>query len=342
MGACGGHHDMQKEQQKLGPQSLRGGPDMRPMDKLNGDAHALRLFEGLLQSEERLCGRYAVFYHSYSHAALLYEVRAAAATLLHGYGGGPGVAAPLPRLLVGDFAEIPHARELMRRVREQWGPTKSDHNAEFRRVGISVMCSLLATGPECCMQVAFFQGYSCKKVAFRAVLEEELRRGLGVAAERASGLVEQLLELAGRHGLDASILGGRASPSGHAGHILQICVRRDLVDELCYPALPYGEIDEERLPLSEWLNGGECLQWGQARILAHPEYLMDSQAVKLFSISADPSFQQNRGRFQEELVAILRGAVSGTSAAVPEQTLGNTSGGSGRSAAERLLRGELE
>lgn len=300
MGSCVA--SFEKEQRRLGPQSLRGTPDWRPMDLLKDSDHAKELFQKLFDNEDQFCSRFVVFYHSYSHSALLYEARAAAAAVLHRFSAGP---APLPRLLQSDFEATPDATVLMRRVSQEWGPTKSDHNPEFRRVGISVMCSLLATGPECCMQVAFFEGYSCKQIAFRAVLEDELTRAGCAVPTEASSMVDRLLELAGEAGLDCSILGGRPSPSGHAGHLLQIFVRRDLVDQLCYPALPYGEIDQERVPLSRWLNGCSGFGWGQARILANPKYFVDPEAVKLFAISADPTFHRGRAKFQQELQQLL-------------------------------------
>lgn len=293
-------------QRSLGPQSYRGGADRAPMERLNGHQSALDLFDTLFQNEDEHHGKYAVFYHSYSHAALLYEVRAAAAALIHDYPGLPAPA-PLPRLQMADFKNIPDAAEVINRVKTQWGvgTTKSDHNPDFRKVCISTMCSLLATGPECCMQVAFFEGYSCKKIAFRAVLEEELRSVLLVPEGEATALVDELMELAAQHGLDASILGGKPSPSGHAGHILQIFIRRDIVDRICYPAKPYGEVDEDRLPFSKWINGEQSFSWGQARILAHPQYFMNGKLVKVFAISADPTFQAGRPEFHSKLKAIL-------------------------------------
>mmetsp|Transcript_32418 Transcript_32418/g.94923 ORF Transcript_32418/g.94923 Transcript_32418/m.94923 type:complete len:337 (+) Transcript_32418:76-1086(+) len=324
MGACAGQlsdchgrkpgNDGEQKAAALASQSRRGNPSWAPMDVVNSDPHAMEQFEGLFSNEEILGVDFAAFYHSYSHAALLYEVRAAAAAILCGY---DSCAAPLPRLLAEDFAATPTARALMRKIAEEWGPDKSDHKPAFRRVGISVMCSLLATGPECCLQVAFFQGYSCRQIAFREVLAEELARGLGLSPDAVERCIEHLLDLAARHGLDASILGGRTSPSGRSGHLLQIFVRRDTVDTLCYPALPYGQIDASRLPLSEWLGGDRSFAWGQARILAHPAYFQDPHVVRMFSVSADPAFHSRRAQFQEDLVEALRSAMGPATADPP-------------------------
>lgn len=49
---------------------------------IDGDAHGTYCFKKMVENEQRLCGEYAVFYHSYSFAALLYEVQAAVAAVL--------------------------------------------------------------------------------------------------------------------------------------------------------------------------------------------------------------------------------------------------------------------
>merc|ERR1712232_960875 len=288
----------EREQQSLGVQSYRGDASMEPMDLLKDNQYALDLFNLLFANEQRLCARHAVFYHSYSHAALLYETRATLAAVLSGFNTAH---APLPRLNAAHFVDVPNAAALMNKVRTEWGPEKSDHNAGFRRVGISAMCSLVAKGPECCMQVAFFEGYSCKKIAFRQVLEQELQEATSAPTDECARALDEIITASAKYGLDTSILGGHPSPSGHAGHILQIFVRRDLVDRLCYAAKPYGEIDEERFPLSAWLNGSCSFAWGQARLLAHPKYFMNRKCVQMFVISADPTFQSNRGTFQTAL-----------------------------------------
>ena len=79
--------------------------------------------------------------------------------------------------------------EVIRKVNEEWGPTHSDHNEDFRRIGISAMCSLLARGPECCMQKAFYCGYSCKGVAFRQVIEHEIEESCGATGPEVSLVV---------------------------------------------------------------------------------------------------------------------------------------------------------
>lgn len=292
-------------QRELGPQSRRGGASMAPMTALKGDMEAVELFNSLFRNEDDLHGQYAVFYHSYSCAALLYEVRAAIAAIRYGYRAED---APLPRLLLEDFQREPSVKELVHRVRVDWVAEKIDHMEEFRNVAISVMCSLVATGPECCMQVAFKEGYSCKKVEFKKILLRELKEAFPCAEASDSEdtcLSESILTLAEEHGLDVTMFGRKACPSGNAGHVLQIFINRKLVDHLCYPAVPYGTVDDARMPFAQWINGDHSFSLGQARILAHPNFFLKPWAVRMFVISADPHFQASRQAFQRALQALL-------------------------------------
>lgn len=297
--------DEEARQRALGPQSRRGGASLAPMTALNGDRAAEELFNSLFRNEDELHGRYAVFYHSYSHAALLYEVRAAIAAIRYSYRAED---APLPRLLFEDFRLEPSAKELVDRVRVDWVTEKIDHKEEFRRVAISGMCSLLATGPECCMQVAFKEGYSCKKVEFTRILHHELEEAFPrrrATAGEARRLSDAILTLAEEHGLDVAMFDRAACPSGNAGHVLQIFINRNILDYLCYAAVPYGTVDDERMPFSEWMNGDHSFSLGQARILAHPKFFLKPWAVRMFVISADPQFQASRQAFQRGLQARL-------------------------------------
>lgn len=290
-----------KRQASLGGQSRRGNASMKPMDRLEGNPHAQELFDKLLKNEDKMCGEWAVFYHSYSFAALLYEVNAAVGAVLFRF---RSQYATLPRVLVHEFDDIPNAEKLMANFRDRYATAKRDHHPEFRRVGISAMCSLVATGPECCLQVCFTKGYSCKDVGFRKVLET-LLESCYVPKERVSSLADEIIGISTKYGLDTSQFGGQPCASQLAGHILQIFVKRNLVDKLCYPAKPYGEIDEERIPLSQWMNGEQSFSFGQARLLAHPKFFMQANHVRMNVISADATFHQNRKQFQEDLTGLL-------------------------------------
>jgi len=71
-------------QRRYGPQSRRGQASQLQMEVLQHNAHALDCFAEMARNEELHCGEWAVFYHSYSFAALIYEVHAAVAGVLFG------------------------------------------------------------------------------------------------------------------------------------------------------------------------------------------------------------------------------------------------------------------
>lgn len=293
----------QERQRALGPQSKRGDASQHQLSVLESNSHALECFAEFWKHEEDLCEDWAVFYHSYSFAALLYEVHAAVGAMLFGFASELGT---LPRILAGDFKDTPDAQTLMQKFSEQFANNEQDHHPDYRKVAISAMCSLVALGPEASTPVVFVHaGYSQRDVSFVGVLEK-LLTSCSVPRRSVKKLTGEIVALAERHGLDVSQFGGRPCASGKAGHMLQIFVRRRLVDEIVYSARPWGALDEERHPISQWLDGDTNVNYGQARLVVRPELFMDPDAVRLHLASADPDFHKGRRRFQEELTALLR------------------------------------
>merc|ERR1711988_936529 len=87
------------------------------------------------------------------------------------------------------------------------------------------------------------------------------------------------------------------------------CLCAEVVDRICYPALPYGYVDEARMPFSDWCDGSQSFSVGQVRILAHPFIFMQQAAVHMFTVSSDPTFQASRLEFQAELHKLLSPAL---------------------------------
>jgi len=289
------------QQLEFGPQSRRGGATDHPFRVLEGNQHAKDCFRSFGQNETKLCGEWAVFYHSYSFSALIYEVQAAVGSVLFRF---RSQYAPLPRLLVKDFEQIPDAPRLVQRFEKEFATNKRDHHPSFRRVAVSAMCSLSSTGPEACTAMVFIAGYSCKDLSFRSVLEN-LLESCYVPKAKVKELASKIVALSEKHGLDVSQFGGKACESGKAGHLLQIFIRRPLVDRLAYAAMPYGPIDSSRMPLSTYMNSNQSFQVGQARVVAHPKYFMRADSIRMYVASADPTFHANRKEFQKELVGLL-------------------------------------
>merc|ERR1712216_799284 len=72
---------------------------------------------------------------------------------------------------------------------------------------------------------------------------------------------------------------------------------------------PYGVPDDSRIPFSAWCDGSQSFSVGQVRILAHPFAFMRQEAVRMFSASADETFQASRLQFQAELKSLLSPAL---------------------------------
>jgi len=308
-------------QKKLGPQSRRGVAPWFQADVLDHYPHARECFDVFERNEESMCGEWAAFYHSYNTGALLYELNTVIFSLLFGSSSTVGNTAPIPRLFVHDFEGTPDAASLKHKFKTQLAAAKHDHEPEFRAVAISAMCSLVALGPEASTPVVFVGGYSHadNPVNFRKTLSDLLydlvvshhcpnkkKASIKKLVANTNILVDKIIKIAEKHGLDVSGFGGKPCPSGKAGHLLQLFIKRDHVDELTYASEPWGAPDAEREPLSKWLGEDTNTNWGQARIVAHPERFMKESYVRTYVASADPLFHKSRGAFQLELTDLIR------------------------------------
>jgi hypothetical protein len=301
-----------QRQKALGPQSRRGG-DVKsdPFDML--DAHAKACFQDLLMTEEKMCGEWAMFYHSYSTSALIYEVQAAIAAVLFGFRSQNGA---LPRILVSK--ELPNALALQRLLTDkaakkgmqQCDEENHDGSEEYTALGLSAMLSLLATGPEASPTTDFSKGYasSWEGASWDPDLSaalNKLLRTCSVPSSKIEKVIQDIIKLSEKHGLDVSSFNGQPCKSKQPGHLLQMCIRRDVVEKLAYASLPFGYPDESRQPMSRYMDGNSSFAYGQARVLARPEYFLEPDAVRLHTVSADPKFHANRETYQKELTELL-------------------------------------
>eukprot|EP01062_Namystynia_karyoxenos_P054967 TRINITY_DN455_c0_g1_i1.p1 TRINITY_DN455_c0_g1~~TRINITY_DN455_c0_g1_i1.p1 ORF type:complete len:650 (+),score=228.05 TRINITY_DN455_c0_g1_i1:93-2042(+) len=283
-------------QKKFGAQSKRGGQKVDYGPMVSKDPHGRKCFDEMLKLEEEFAAEWVVFYHSYSVAALLYEVQAAVASVLFRF---KSQYATLPRLLWKPFGHIPTAKRML----EEFPKWKDrDHNPAFRSVGICGTSSILADDSEAPAKSVFLMGYS---VGPLKGLLEKLLQSCGVPTGMVSSLAKKVVSLAQEHGLDACAHGGKPCKSGRAGHFLQMFIRRELCDEYVYPSFPFGVPDKARMkPLGKYLEGDTKIA-GQIRITANPDIFLRATCVRMFVYSADPTFHAKRPAFQEKLVAAL-------------------------------------
>jgi len=283
-------------QKKLGEQSLR----KRKRDygaTVSKDKHGSKCFDDMLKNEKEFCGEWVVFYHSYSCAAILYEVQAAVASVLFRF---KAEFAGLPRILGHGFKHIPDAPTMLKEF-PKW--KDQDHNNAFKAVGLCGTSSLLAPDSEAPATSVFLMGYSVGSL--KGVLEK-LLGSCGVPKGLVDGLAKDIIDLAAKHGLDTcGIPGGKKCKSGRSGHMLQIFLRRELIDKYVYPAFPFGVPDKKRdLPFSKYLAEKGPTE-GQVRITLNPDVFLRATLARLFTFSADPTYHENRPAFIKELVGLL-------------------------------------
>jgi len=265
---------------------------------ITSDPHAKKCFEDAWAKEQKLAGDWAVFYHSYNHgAALIYEVQAALAEVLFRFDAS---YSSLPRILRGSFASIPDAKTLFEQL-PSW--EKRDHDDRFKACGICASTSLIGTDPEATPTNVFLRGYSVGPPAKSLVVG--LIASCGVSTEEATKLIDDIEKLAVKHGLK----GMPGASSGNPGHLLQIFIKRNIVDKYAYASLPYGIPDMPRHPLEKHLlTSGLPDQGhikGQVRIVMNPQAFLQKMKTRLYLYSADPEFHKNRKEFQKEAQKLL-------------------------------------
>lgn len=296
--------------------SLRGRPDAPSLHaRLTATASELdrsrvhNAVREMMHNELQFGEDYAVFYHSYSASCLLYEVQTALACLLLGYPeGGP----PVIRLSREPFLEADSLVELLAMHRER----RSDHHEGFRNVAISAVVSWFASGGygHSLLMRHFIKGwFSGFDLGDMTVLLEELLRSCGLTGQQLEGLVEDILEVGDKWGLEMSRYKDRGRRRTRAaatcpGHILQIFVHSSVVDAVAYGALPLGRLASNGSPISAWL-AQQCPLDGQARLLVHPDLFVTGvgrDLVRVFTFSGSPMFgRPQRQRLLHDLQGLL-------------------------------------
>lgn len=300
--AVGAKFDLGLDAKFVEGQKKKGAASLRKRKREYGpivskDAHGKSCFDEMLKNEQEFTGEWAVFYHSYSCAAILYEIQAAVGSVLFRF---KAEFAGLPRILAHGFKHIPDAARML----EEFPTWKDqDHNPAFKAVGLCATSALLAPDSEAPAKSVFLAGYS---VGALGGVMEKLLESVGVPKKKVEKLAKDILSLSAKHGLDTSgIPGGKPCKSGRSGHMLQIFLRRELVDKYVYPAFPYGVPDKKRdLPLSKYLAERAPIV-GQVRITLNPDVFLRATYSRMFTYSADPTYSKNRPAFMKELVGLL-------------------------------------
>ncbi|KAH3761691.1 E3 ubiquitin-protein ligase DTX3L [Pelomyxa schiedti] len=268
-------------------------------------------FSTMLEREQQYFSDYFVFYHSYSLAALLYELQSEIAAVLYGLQTD---FPPLPRLLQSPFGGKP-TLELL--VKDFPSMRDKDHDPRFRELAISVSCGLFATASEMHPLSSFMQGYSCGDVQWRSLLEQ-LFGACGFSGQDLETVLHRAVEIGAKYSLPTSHYNSSgpapyiplARGAAPMGNMLQIFINKDTVDHITYICKPYGEPIEISGSLQDYLRKTTD---GQARIFCHPALFVDKKQVLMFHYCAnqdlcctDSTIPYSRGALKHELRDLLK------------------------------------
>lgn len=268
----------------------------------SGSNFATHCFMTMLRREQDFNKDYFVFYHSYSFSHIVYELNSVLASLA--YNGMSKNFPPLPRLLLKPFADMPEMSMLIERFKSM---VEKDHNEKYRKLAICASTSLFATTSEAPPTTVFTQGYSCTDLNFRSLISACLE-SCKIPAARIGPMIDAILRVSAKYGLDVRHYGKGVQKQGMNfskagfGHMLQIFVRKDYVDEVAYSSLPYG-VPTGKL-LSECLERGDVN--GQARIFMNPELFTDITKTRIFYYCPNEKFYYQRKQFVNELRDVFK------------------------------------
>jgi hypothetical protein len=301
-------------------QSCRGRPDFvsfasQAFNSCGLDQWGKMCFRRMLEKEATLCGDNYVFYHSYSHIALVYEIQCSVAKVL--YQLRPTLA-PLPRILKAPFK----ATTLEEMRKKCPGLNGRDTHASFRALFLSANSTIFnsaCSDAEAHPIQSWAQGYSCT-YDFSGIMSN-LLEACGLVGKELTDVTDQVMLLGLEYGLPMTCFpnAARLKPQtktitpvhsrdrqnvDYSGHFLQIFVNKKVIDEVAYGCLAWGPTDTKRHPLSRGLQEQKVVD-GQVRIWVEPGLIIDPEKVQIFHYSANRRFATRRPEFQRRLVAAL-------------------------------------
>lgn len=247
---------------------------------------------------------YYVFYHSYSISAVIYEVYSMIATILYEL---PSDYPPLPRLIREPFIKYPTFDILMKNFKN------NDHDTEFRKCAISVNNSLDNRG-EAPPKKFFDYGYSCTDCDFRSIIRNFFIR-CNATEPAVEIMTAGVIKLSRKYGYTDNHYKQKLhkydtktilNPGSNVGHLLQIFIHKDYVNDVTYPCKPYG------IPIPNLKNTDKNAKTHQSRIFMCPDLFFDPVKAVIKHYSSKVSLSDNniypgsRGAFRIELKKVLK------------------------------------
>mmetsp|Transcript_20052 Transcript_20052/g.36228 ORF Transcript_20052/g.36228 Transcript_20052/m.36228 type:complete len:750 (-) Transcript_20052:198-2447(-) len=276
--------------------------------------YAAYQFSLMLSREQELNSDFVCFYHSYSFASLMYEVQSIVAQHIYDL---PRDFAPLPRLMLAGVA-----KEACMNIKDLQAKGGQDHDVKFRALGLSVSCSLFASGSEAPPLNCFQAGYSCNDLSFRGLLVTFLKTCLDIRQDaKIEDLVDKVVAVGRKHRLPVGCFERSGAGGGQqgdlAGYMLQIFVHRSIAANFAYPSQPYGvPVKGVGDIVNYTMTHGKAAD-GQARVLFHPPTMLNPTTARLFHYCArplqscmSPEVPSSRGVLLRELRELLQPVLS--------------------------------
>jgi len=257
------------------------------------------LLREVINNEKKYIDHYVPIYHVYCSSAVIYEIYSALAAVLLDWEGDN----VLPRLHTSPFLLAPNALTLREKLKsfvptltsandDKWG---NDHNNKFRSIAIAGNTSLFH-GSEA-NPINFSSGYCACGVS--GIINDVFDK------TETMPLKEKVRKLAMKYEYPLEAFGPGQWKSTGRGSLLQIFVRKDIIDAVGYACFAYGKIDHDRSSIRKAL---ECIppKHGQCRLSANPKVFMDPELAKVFHFSSDKKRHNGRMEFQNELRSIFK------------------------------------
>ena len=266
--------------------------------------HTAVCLQTMIENEQRRYNDSYGFYHSYSSAHLLYELNSLIATIVYDLDATGTttydlefVFPPVPRILYKPFTVIKSIKELSDFCRRGG---KNDGDPTYQAVGLSVSTSIFSTSSEAPPVQLFRVGYSANAVIFDNFMKSQLRE-CGFDVKKADKIITVINTTARKYNFP--FVHGRTFGYGHGtgratGHMLQIFINKDIVDEYAYPSECLG-YRKGKATISETLGSGNTN--GQARVYILPDLLQNQDFARLYYYCADMKFDAVRDDFVRDI-----------------------------------------
>ncbi len=244
-----------------------------------------------------------MFYHSYAEAHILFDIQTAIYEILN-----PTLEPDANRVILRLY-EGPFQNLRMADIKQELNTRVSNRNIRIRELLISAACSLFPNNDLDEIRL-FPTGYVCGDLDFYRILKQLfVKYKSRINKEENEKEIDELItKILKSKYINPSIKPSylKSKPFLHSfhctefgdGQMLQIFIKKSILDEITYISQPLGS------PYSG--DETDCAaSTNQVRILAHPQYFMNPDLVRVYRYAANENIYKNRLEFITFLKELL-------------------------------------